>query len=252
VSADGALGALPGTTGRRRIYLMRHGHVDYHGPEGKGVPDLRAVPLTAAGEKEALAAGDLLSAVTFDRAVCSGLPRTRRTAELVLSRQRGTPAALSDDLDLEEIKGGSPRGVAREFNPDAIAAMITYMFETASRPGARMGEEGEFFADALARATGAIERLLHSPGWAHALVVAHEGINRLLLSWIACGGLAAVKVFEQDTACINIIDADMVPGDGDGPTRIERMILKTANLTAYNAAKHGMHLTSLEHIFLKR
>jgi probable phosphoglycerate mutase len=25
--------ALPGTTGRRRVYLMRHGHVDYFDPK---------------------------------------------------------------------------------------------------------------------------------------------------------------------------------------------------------------------------
>ena len=47
------------------------------------------------------------------------------------------------------------------------------------------------------------------------LIVAHEGINRLVLSW-ACGRRPSARMgaFEQDTGCINVIDFDMDGADG--------------------------------------
>lgn len=50
------MSALPGTTGRRRIYLMRHGHVDYFGREIQAAGgDSKVVPLTPLGEEQARA-----------------------------------------------------------------------------------------------------------------------------------------------------------------------------------------------------
>jgi probable phosphoglycerate mutase len=75
------------------------------------------------------------------------------------------------------------------------------------------------------------------------LIVAHEGINRLLLSWAAGADLHAMGGFEQDTGCVNVLDFDMKGGE------INRPIIKAVNLTPYNYLKHGMNLTSLEAIF---
>ena len=76
-----------------------------------------------------------------------------------------------------------------------------------------------------------------------ALVVAHEGINRLLLSWACDAGLRAMSSFEQDTGCVNIIDFDL-----GGIGNVRRALVKAVNLTPYNYLKHGMNLTSLEAI----
>ena len=76
------------------------------------------------------------------------------------------------------------------------------------------------------------------------LIVAHEGINRLLLSWACGSGLNAMGAFEQDTGCINVLDFDLAL-DGS----IGRTMIKSLNLTPYNWLKHGMNLTSLEAIF---
>jgi len=111
-----------------------------------------------------------------------------------------------------------------------------------------MMEGGEAFAEAQSRAVGAIKKLLGEPGWKQILVVAHEGINRLLLSWASGAGLAATNAFEQDTGCINVLDFDMVP-DAGGAAEIARILIKAVNLTPYNYLKHGMNLTSLEAIF---
>ena len=98
--------ALPGTKTRRRIYLMRHGHVDYFSPQVREKGEIHSVPLTERGRSEAQAAGKALSHVPFDRALCSGYPRTRQTAEIVLSFSKSVPA-LEVDPDLVELRGGT-------------------------------------------------------------------------------------------------------------------------------------------------
>ena len=69
---------------RRRIYLMRHAQAAYFDAKGARMPEPHAVPLTPKGREEALAMADWLAPVRFDRAICSGLPRTLETATLVL------------------------------------------------------------------------------------------------------------------------------------------------------------------------
>jgi len=234
--------SLPGTASRRRLYLMRHGHVDYFAPRVRASGDIHSVPLTERGRSEAEAAGKALAHVIFERAVCSGLPRTRETAEIVLSFVKDAPA-LAVEPDLIELRGGTlPPVKSRE---ELIAAMNSY-FARAHEPGATNHEGGEVFAAAQERAVRGIERLLEANDWHTALVVAHEGINRVLLSWACGAGLMAMSSFEQDTACINIIDFDLAGSGG-----VRRALIKAINITPHNYLKHGMNLTSLETIMLR-
>ncbi|HEX3808573.1 MAG TPA: histidine phosphatase family protein [Rhizomicrobium sp.] len=234
------MNTLPGTSARRRIYLMRHGHVDYFSRQTIESGSIHNVVLTPRGRKQAQAAGKAFAHVTLDRAICSGLPRTRETAELVLSFQERAPA-LAIDPDLVEIHGGKlPTVRSRD---DVITLMNGY-FARAHEPGATNLEGGEVFEAAQARAVSAIERLLAEDDWHTSLVVAHEGINRLLLSWACGAGLCAMSTFEQDTGCINALDFDSGGLDG-----ARRSLIKAVNLTPYNYLKHGMNLTSLEAIF---
>jgi probable phosphoglycerate mutase len=243
------MSALPGTTGRRRIYLMRHGHVDYFGKEIRAAGgDFSVVPLTPLGQEQAIAAGIALSHIGFDRAVCSGYPRTQQTAEHVLAAQpAGSAPALEVDAGLVEVHGGSYDDVTSRAE---MAAKMAFHFETAGEEGATMLPGGEAFTDAMERSVASVERLLSEPDWHTMLIAAHEGINRLILGWASGGGLHAVRAFEQDTACINVLDFDMVPNENGG-TGIERTMIKAVNLTPYNYVKHGMNMNSLESIFAR-
>jgi len=233
--------------GRRRIYLMRHGHVDYCAPEIVKSRAAHDVILTAKGRLEANAAGRALAPVSFDRAICSGLARTRETAEIVLA-SLADPPKLEIESDLAEIHGGRAQVTSRT---ELVATMV-FHFAKAAEEGATMLEGGEAFMLAQARAIAVLERLLGEPDWKQILIVAHEGINRLLLSWIAGAGLRATHAFEQDTGCINVIDFDMVPAEAGKPgNTIQRALIKAVNLTPYNYLKHGMNLTSLEAIFAR-
>lgn len=96
---------------RRRIYLMRHADVAYFGDPAVRV-DPEQVVLTAAGLEQARAAGRALRDERFDRVLTSGLPRTNRTAELVVEQLAHPPAerGFREDEDLQELRpGNSPR-----------------------------------------------------------------------------------------------------------------------------------------------
>lgn len=241
------MSTLPGTTGRRRIYLMRHGHVDYLAPEVVRTRNTHQVPLTPRGRMEAQAAGRAFANVSLDRAICSGLPRTRQTAELVLEQLNGAPT-LETESELVEIQGGRPKGLIT--SRKELIATMAFHFGRAAEEGATMMEGGEAFAACQGRAVDTIKSLLTAPDWRQILIVAHEGVNRLVLSWAAGAGLTATGAFEQDTGCINVLDFDMVPGASGHPLpEIERVLIKAVNLTPYNYVKHGMNLTSLEAIF---
>ena len=242
------MSTLAGTTGRRRIYLMRHGHVDYFTPEVARTRNTRDVVLTEQGKLEASAAGRAFAPLTFDRAICSGLRRTCETAEIVLGCLENAPP-LEIESALEEVRGG---GQVHVKSRAELVALVASHFERASEEGATlMG--GEAFLAAQARAIAAVQRILAEPGWRQILIVAHEGINKLVLSWAAGAKLSAAHSFEQDTGCINLIDFDMVPAaDGKPGPEIARSLIKAVNLTPYNYVKHGMNLTSLEAIFARR
>ncbi len=227
-------------TGRRRVYLMRHGHVDYFAP---GITDPRSVVLTEIGRAQAVAAREALAGVSFDIAVHSGLPRTIETAAIVLAGREGpAPRAVAG---FEELKSGWLVAKSRE----ELAARLAFCFDAAAAPGARFLPDGEPFADAEARITGAMQTLIEGALWKTALVVAHEGVNRILLGWATGGGLNTIGAFEQDLACINVIDLDVTARQLTPGLKIERAILKSVNVTPYDFVKAGLPRTSLEHLF---
>ncbi len=159
--------------GRRRIYLMRHGHVDYFSPD---MTDPRMVRLTDEGRAQAEAARDALQHAAFDLAVYSGLPRTKETAEIVLSGNDAPPALIAHE-GLEEIKSGWIKATTRE----ELAARLAYSFDGAAEPGASFLPEGETFQAAEDRITAALRELILGKEWRSALIVAHEGVNRIIL-----------------------------------------------------------------------
>ncbi|MEM1035985.1 MAG: histidine phosphatase family protein [Pseudomonadota bacterium] len=241
------MGALPGTTGRRRIYLMRHGFVDYTSKLVRETQDPSQAYLTDEGREEARAAGIALSDVQLDVAFHTGLARTKETAEIVLAQHDLETPELEQEERFKELKSGQYIDFK---SPEHLAATMTFQFEQAGQPGATFLEGGEKFDDAMARIEDGLKGLLSRPSWSTALVVAHEVVNRMILAWSIGAPLGSSAAFEQDTGCINILDFDLVP-DEDGNTRIERALIKAVNLTPANYLKNGMNLRSLEAIFTR-
>lgn len=225
---------LTGTKARRRIVLMRHGHVSYYDAAGQPL-NPKTAPLTERGRAQVRASAGALRAVPFDHIVCSGLPRTRETAEIVA---QGRGLAVEDDPGFLEIRAGRFRLIPR----DEREAAYVYGFEDGHRPGARFAG-GDVIAEVQQRVVEALERWLLTPGWTHLLLAAHDGVNRLLLSWACGAGLAGIGAFDQDYAAFSVLDFDVEDG------RVTRRILKAVNVTPENLPKAGCHDTSMEEVF---
>jgi probable phosphoglycerate mutase len=212
------------------MYLLRHGDVDYF--DGAGRPFRpNGVSLNAEGEEQARAAAELLAGVSFDRALSSDLPRCVETARILLGSRFHL---LETNATLREIQPGRLA--------DIPSAQMEQAFLDAFAGG--LGPEtrflaGETFASLCQRVRGWLLEALGDPGWKNLLVVAHGGVNRVILAEAFGRGFLALPALEQDAGCINIIDWDE---KGKGLVRL-------VNYTPYNPAKHGMELTSMERIY---
>ncbi len=226
--------SLPGTDHRRRIYLLRHGHVSYYGDDGRRVADPRAVQLTDRGRSQAAAMRELLTEAPIDRVVCSGLPRTVETARIVAEPHH---LPIEERGELEEIRPAD----LRHMLPEDLLQEHIFNAPNPIDPAARyLG--GERFSECEARAVAGVEALLADPDWHSMLLVLHGVVNRLLLGWVLGIGRSAFLAFEQDPCCLNIFDVDMVDGAVAGRT------LRTLNLTPYNLPKTAQHLTATEEL----
>ena len=221
---------------RRRIYLLRHAEAAYLNQDGSVTSDERQVSLTPLGREQARKQAAVLASIPFDRAVCSGLPRTRQTAALILAGREAPE--LEEAPALEEVRPS--REIAPVEGIKAWLKQIANPWADANQADARfLG--GERFADFDARVRTAFDRIVQADDWTHLLLVLHGAVNRSVLNHVLHLPWQADVSIEQDNCCINIIDVD---SDENGQVR--RYLLRTTNLTAYNLNKSGMVLTSME------
>jgi probable phosphoglycerate mutase len=174
-----------------------------------------------------------MAEIEFDRAICSGLARTRETGAIVLGERK---LELEIVPALEEIQGGDAIARARLSPVDYAYAMFK-----ASEPGACYAA-GEPFADFMGRVVPAFNRILDEPEWTNLLLVAHGGVNRAILTDVTGAGLGAFGTFEQDSGCLNIIDIDTCLDSG----AVLRRILRGVNITAEDPTKRTRRLLTLE------
>jgi len=219
---------------RRRLLLMRHGAVDYFDADGRPYPP-DDVPLTTAGIAQARAMGVALAAagVTIDRAVSSGLRRTRQTAAEVL-QSAGAEPPLEHWEDLQEIRGGHLPSI-----PEAeLRAAFLGAFEGPVPPDTRF-LAGESIGELLDRSVPALQRLLAADDWDTALLVLHGGVNRALLSWFLTGQPVFLGGLAQDPGCLNIIDVGATPAAS---------VVRVVNYCPIETLQTGTRLSTMEHL----
>lgn len=217
--------------GRRRVYLMRHGSVDYFRADGSAAPP-DGVSLNALGRRQADAAGALFAqcGVRFDRAIVSGLARTVETATRVLQACGATPP-MEVDASLQEIRPGRLADIARE---DLEAAFLG-AFQSAADVEAQRFLGGESIGSLLDRVLPSFERLLARTDWECVLLVLHGGVNRAIVSRALAGGRAFFGRLEQAPACINVLDA----GRSD-------LVVRALNLSPTQWLHERERLTTME------
>lgn len=218
---------------RRRLYLFRHGAVDYLHPSGNWVDDPDIVSLNDKGRSQADAMATLFGDIVVDRAICSGLPRTRQTAEIVLA---------SRELELEE------RRAFEEIRPRTGEAAggydvyddVAFSHWRANDPAATfLG--GERYSDFYRRIEQAMRDLLAETDWNNLAVFAHGGTNAAVLGWVTGIGLDAFGLIDQATGCLNIIDFDVTDEGG-----IRRKVVRAMNVTADDPVMRHRHSGDME------
>lgn len=221
---------------RRRLLLMRHGAVRYFAPgQARPLPP-ESVTLTEEGQAQARAAGALLQAagVRPDRIVASGLPRTLHTAELVRAACGGPP--VESRPAFQEIHGGR----LRDLPPDGLREAFTALNRGPLTADSRfLG--GESLGALQARLLPAFEQLRAERHWDCLLLVAHGVVNAALLSYLVSGG--GTQVFggwQQNPACLNLIDLGAQPGDD---------LLRAVNLNPRDWLQPADRCSTMEKLF---
>jgi probable phosphoglycerate mutase len=226
--------ALDGAS-RRRLYLFRHGAVDYVDESGEWVEDPDAVDLNDKGRTQAIAMGKLFADVHVDKAVCSGFQRTVQTGRLILGDRDVELEVMSE---LQEIRHGSGE-VSGGYD---ICSDVAFSHWRAPQQDATfLG--GERYHDFYARISAAAERLLGDDSWHDLAVFAHGGTNAAVLGWATGVGLQAFGLLDQATCCLNVLDFDF-----DASGQLVRKTVRGMNITADDPVKHRRDAGDMEHL----
>lgn len=180
-----------------KIYLVRHGEIIQHAPRRfVGQLDL---PLTEPGREQIHAVGKFLQETGATRLVCSPLSRCRDSAAIIGERLGLTPCLVED---LREISLGAWEGLT----VDEVRERFPGRYEARGRNMAGFRTPGgESFADVQRRAWTVFETLASEEG--DVIIVAHGGVNRVLLCRMLCMPLENLFLLGQDYGCVNVIQS---------------------------------------------
>jgi probable phosphoglycerate mutase len=144
-------------------------------------------------------------------------------------------------VEYTEIRGDIHAGLAAtDVPPRRKLATFAYLLWGARSPDASFFG-GDVFADYLAAASGALERLVRTSRAERILIVSHSGFQRAALSWALDAPAVGMAAFEQDSCCLNILDIDV-----DEAGKIVRKHVRLANLTPLDVVKESAFLTDGE------
>jgi broad specificity phosphatase PhoE len=218
---------------RRRLYLFRHGAVDYINQDGSWVDDPDLVDLNERGQEQVAAMAELFRDVLVDTALCSPLPRTRQTGEVILGDRDVELEVVADLEEIRPIKGEAVGGY------DIVSDVAFSHWRAHEDDATFLG--GERYHDFYARVSNAMEAILADQSWHNLAVFAHGGTNAAILGWATGIGLAAFGLLDQSTCCLNVIDFDV-----DDSGRLLRKTVRGMNITAYDPVMHRRDASDME------
>ena len=176
------------------IYLIRHAHPDYPHGEKMCLGRRCDLPLSRDGQEQALALRRYFASLPLEAVYSSPLLRARQTAQAVAADKR--PLIILDDLI--ELDGGEWDGLPfceiRKRYPGSHLRPLT-------PPGGETDESG------LSRMQKALNAAAKKTEHC-AAIVAHGGVNRLLLCHLLGRPPQDKKQISQDYACVNLLALD--------------------------------------------
>lgn len=218
---------------RRRLYLFRHGAVDYVDEDGNWVADPDSVNLNTRGKAQAAGMAELFADIHVDKALCTGLPRTQQTGKTILGDREIKLGVFAGLEEIRPLKGEAAGGYD-------IYADIAFSHWRAPREDARF-LRGERYHDFYSRVCAAMESLLADESWHNLAVFAHGGTNAAVLGWATGLGLEAFGLLDQSMCCLNIIDFDF-----DEKSRLVRKTVRAMNISADDPVMRNRHAGDME------
>jgi probable phosphoglycerate mutase len=181
----------------KKIYIVRHGAIDL--PSVHSLVGQLDLPLSDKGKGQVEELARLFRNANIDRLVSSPLLRCRESAAIIGGLIGRQPEI---DISFREINLGEWEGLSRE----QIEARFPGEYEMRGRSIASyrpMG--GESFNDLEARVWPAFLRLFDDQA-ERIVLVAHAGVNRVLLCRLLGMPLPSLFSLRQDYACLNIVN----------------------------------------------
>lgn len=180
------------------VYLVRHGQVE--GFDTCRINGQTDVQLTDFGRAQARAAAKRLADVPLAAVYSSDLSRAVFGAHCVAEARTVAHVALAS---LREQSFGSWEGCRHREVEQTEHASITTLFSrlmTVPPPG------GESLAQLCARVGRALDDLLLRHVGQNICIVAHSGVNRVILSRALCGGPALFWKLDQGYGALSIVE----------------------------------------------
>ena len=184
------------------IFILRHGHIEFNGPE-PGNPKCflgqTDAPLSHVGRDQARAWRTELSEKNFKRIYASDLSRGAETARIIAGRG---PVRVRLLPALREIHLGKLEGLSMDF-------VRTRLTDEWNRRGNDLlhyrPEDGESFADLEERVLPVFETIARNHE-GNILIVSHAGVNRIILCHVL--GMPVSNLFRiaQSHGCLNILE----------------------------------------------
>lgn len=183
---------------RTRIHLVRHGQVE--GFDQKRYNGQGDVALTAEGWQQYRRLRERLATVTLEAVYSSDLSRCAAGAQLLAEAHGLAPLLRSDlrEIDIGEWEGRTWQQLQAEVPQQWQARLddiVNYRV-----PG------GENLLDVADRVLPALQEIVQRHRGGEVLIVAHGGVNRILLLSAIGAPLARLFHVEQNFGCLNQID----------------------------------------------
>lgn len=186
------------------IYLLRHGQTQWNA-DGNRYCGRTDIPLTETGNRQAELVREHLKTVAFDAIYSSPLERAFVTASI-----SGGGKPVIKDQRLIEIDFGSWEGKTKEqFIGEDAGLWDRWMSDPLT---ARAGGNGETGNEVIERVDSFFNEMLHERRYSKLLVVGHNGINRLYLSWKLGMDVKHYRRIHQENSSITMFTLD---GEGE-------------------------------------
>jgi alpha-ribazole phosphatase len=181
-----------------RIYLIRHGQVaNHHEYRYNGHFD---VDITNTGVEQMHKVSDFLVGQKIDAVYSSDLQRTVKGARII-GKSLGIEPVMVHSL--RELNLGRWEGLTRE---EAVAKYPEESLFSFKELATSKVKGGESLVDLRARVVPALEGILLRHAHQSVCIVAHGGVNRVILSEAMSLPLDNFFRIEQDYGCLNVID----------------------------------------------